>query len=249
MRKMSLKTFESPFKILVMWMPEKMRVDAAIKLLKTLEEPPPGSVFVLVTEDGNALLPTIKSRTQLVRIPVPEPGLLAEYLTRSFGVDSEKANRIVRIVDGQVASAISMARVSPDELGTPMEHEFIHWMRLCYLPFYAKDGSYAWNDLNDWIDETNKRGKEHMKRFLAFCSEASRECMLLSVGAANMVRFDDSVIPGFSKFSRFIHSGNVEAIMELLGKASYAVERNANPRILLLDLSFKLNVLLNPRSS
>ncbi|MGR6087241.1 MAG: DNA polymerase III subunit [Arcticibacter sp.] len=249
MRKLSLKTYESSFKILIMWMPEKMRVDAANKLLKTLEEPPSGSVFILVTEDGTALLPTIRSRTQLVRIPVPEPRLLAEHLVRTYNIDSVKAERIVRIVDGQVAPAISMASVGPDEIGTPMEHEFIHWMRLCYMPFYAKDGTYAWSDLNDWIDETNKKGKEHIKRFLTFCSDASRECMLLSVGAGNLVRFDDSVIPGFGKFSRFIHSGNVEAIMELLGKASYAVERNANPRILLLDLSFKLNVLLNPRSS
>jgi DNA polymerase-3 subunit delta' len=248
-QKLSLKSFESPYKILVMWMPEKMMPTPANKLLKTLEEPTPGTVILFVTENSFDLLPTIRSRMQLVRIPQPSTIDLAQFLMNSYGLSHERAMFIIKIVAGNVASAISLANLSSDEEAFAMETEFIHWMRLCYMPFHAKNGNYAWNDLNEWIDETNKRGKEYIKRFLSFCSDAARECMLLSVGAADLVRLDDSVIPGFSKFSRFIHSGNIEPFMEIMGKGVYGIERNANPRILLLDLSFKINTLLNPKTS
>lgn len=248
-RKMSLKSFESIRKVLIMWMPEKMRKETSNKLLKTLEEPPPGSVFLLVTEDRDQLLPTILSRTQLVRVPRPNLKELSMILSSMFTLSQEQAERISRISAGQTSDAIRMAHDLSNGKSGGMESEFMHWMRLCYNPFFAKDDKYAWSDLNIWIDETGKMGKEFMKRFFSFCSDAARECMLASAGAGQLVRFDDSVVPGFGKFSRFIHVGNVEQISELLSKATYSVERNANTRLLLLDLSFKMNMLLNPRTS
>lgn len=247
--KLSLKPFESAFKILVMWMPEKMMAVPSNKILKTLEEPTPGTVILFVTENSYDLMPTILSRMQLVRIPLPTSLELVNHLVSNYGVDDQQAHTIINIVAGNVAAAINLSKKISDGDAFSMEADFIHWMRLCYMPFYVKDDAYAWNDLNHWIEDCNKRGKEYIKRFLAFCSDAARECMLLSVGATGMVRFDDSVIPGFNKFSRFIHSGNIERFMELMSNGTYAIERNANPRILLLDLSFKINTLLNPKSS
>jgi DNA polymerase-3 subunit delta' len=248
-RKMSLKSFESKFKVLIMWMPEKMRKDTSNKLLKTLEEPPANTVFLLVTEDREQLLPTIRSRTQLVRISIPDAGTIASHLSVRYSLEEPLAVKFARLAAGNLGSAIRMAREHRGEMSSGLEDEFMNWMRLCYNPFFIKDDKLAWNDLNLWIDELGKKGKEYMKRFFAFCSDAARECMLLSAGAGNMARFDDSVVPGFSKFSRFIHTGNVERVMELLSNASYAIERNANTRILLLDLSFKMNKILNPRTS
>ncbi|MBL0341039.1 MAG: hypothetical protein IPP71_09010 [Bacteroidetes bacterium] len=118
-------------------------------------------------------------------------------------------------------------------------------MRLCYSPFHEKDGRFAWTDLNNWIEQIAKSGREYQKLFLSFCLEASRECLLVNNGDPEMVRFDDEVIPNFSRFTRFIHSGNISGINDVLNKAHYAVERNANAKILLLDLSFKMNRLLN----
>ena len=118
-------------------------------------------------------------------------------------------------------------------------------MRLCYSPFHEKEGKFAWTDLNEWIDITSKAGREYLKIFFSFCLDASRECLLVNHGDPGMVRFDDEVIPNFSRFTRFIHSENIGEISDLLNKAYYAVERNANPKILLLNLSFKMNRLLN----
>jgi DNA polymerase-3 subunit delta' len=248
-RKMSLKSFESKFKVLIMWMPEKMRKDTSNKLLKTLEEPPDNTVFLLVTEDPEQLLPTIRSRTQLVRTPVPDHETIAGYLVNRYALDRTHALKLARLAAGNLGAAIRMAREHGGDSSSGLEDEFMNWMRLCYNPFFIKDDKLAWNDLNLWIDDLGKKGKEYMKRFFAFCSDAARDCMLLSIGTHQMARFDDSVIPGFSKFSRFIHKDNIERVMELLSHAAYAVERNANTRILLLDLSFKMNKILNPRSS
>jgi DNA polymerase-3 subunit delta' len=118
-------------------------------------------------------------------------------------------------------------------------------MRLCYNPFHEKDGRFAWADLNAWVDEASKSGREQLKQFISFCMEAARDCMVINCEAGQLARFDDTVIPNFSKFSRFIHEGNIVEITSLLNKAHYQVERNANPRILLLDLSFKIHRLLN----
>ncbi len=195
-RKMSLKSFESKFKILIMWMPEKMRKDTSNKLLKTLEEPPANTVFLLVTEDREQLLPTIRSRTQLVRIAIPDASTVSGYLASRYNLDQPHAFKLARLAAGNLGSAIRMAREPVGERSHGLEDEFMNWMRLCYNPFFIKDDKLAWNDLNNWIEELGKKGKEYMKRFFAFCSDAARECMLLSAGAPQMARFDDSIVGG-----------------------------------------------------
>jgi DNA polymerase III subunit delta' len=243
LRKMSLKSFESKFKIQIIWMPEKMRVDATNKLLKIIEEPPPNTLFILVTDQRDQLLPTILSRTQLVKIPMLQIDEIAIAITKKYNTEPRNARRIAKLANGNLNMAFSLAGSSEKDLS--LETDFITWMRLCYSPFHEKDGKSSWTDLNTWIERTSKGGRESLKQFFTFCLEASRECMLVNHGDSEMVRFDDEVIPNFSRFTRFIHSGNVAEITDLLNKAYYAIERNANAKILLLDLSFKMNRLLN----
>ena len=243
LRKMSLKSFESQFKIQIIWMPEKMRVDATNKLLKIIEEPPDSTLFILVTEQREHLLPTILSRTQLVKIPVLTVDEISAALVEHFKSDGREARRIAKLADGNMNLAFSLA--GDGERDFSNETEFINWMRLCYSPFHEKEGKNSWAELNNWIERTAKGGRESMKQFFTFCLEASRECMLVNHGDEHLVRFDDDVIPNFSRFTRFIHAGNIAEISDLLNKAHYAVERNANAKILLLDLSFKMNRLLN----
>jgi DNA polymerase III subunit delta' len=242
-RKMSLKPYEAEYKILIIWMPEKMRAESANKLLKLIEEPPDRTLFILVTAHRTHLLATILSRTQLVKTPdlsVPE---LTEAVKTRFSTDARHARRVASLARGSIHTAFSLATETEREFD--LETHFITWMRLCYAPFHEKDGKYAWSDLNSWIEEVAKSGRENLKLFIGFCLEATRECLISNHGDSSMVRFDEEVIPNFSRFSRFIHSGNVAEIADLLNKAHYAIERNANPRILLLDLSFKMNRLLN----
>lgn len=243
LRKLSLKSFESKYKIQIIWLPEKMRVDASNKLLKIIEEPSDNTVFLLVTERIEQILPTILSRTQLVKIPAPSVQELSESISIKFQKDQKTARRIAKLANGKINTAFVLA--SDGEQDLRVENDFISWMRLCYNPFLERDGKFAWNDLTNWIEQMAKSGREYQKLFLVFCQEASRECMLVNHGDPGMVRFDDEVIPNFSKFTRFIHSGNIKEINDILNKAHYAVERNANPKILLLDLSFRMHRLLN----
>jgi len=243
LRKLSLKSFESKYKIQIIWLPEKMRDDASNKLLKIIEEPTDNTVFLLVTERIEQILPTILSRTQLVKIPAPSVQELSEAISEKFQKDQKTARRIAKLANGKINTAFGLA--SEGEQDLRVENDFISWMRLCYNPFHERDGKFAWNDLTIWIEQMAKSGREYQKMFLIFCLEASRECVLVNHGDPGMVRFDDEVIPNFSKFTRFIHSGNIKEINDILNKAHYAVERNANPKILLLDLSFRMHRLLN----
>lgn len=243
LRKMSLKSFESHYKIQIIWMQEKMRVDASNKLLKLIEEPPDNTLFILITSDRESILPTILSRTQLVKIPQSSLQELSDALIKNYGKNAVEAYRIARLADGSVNEAIKKA--TEEQSDQTHENNFITWMRLCYNPFHEKEGRFAWADLNFWVEETAKSGREQLKQFISFCMEAARDCMVINCEAVPLARFDDSVIPNFSKFSRFIHQGNIAEITSLLNKAHYQIERNANPRILLLDLSFKMNRLLN----
>ena len=246
-RKLSLKSFESKYKILIMWLPEKMRPDASNKLLKIIEEPPDNTVFILVTEHREQLLPTILSRTQLVKVPRLSINEVAAAIQKNFERDAVTARKIASLAGGNMNIAQDLAGEKEQDLR--IENDFINWMRLCYNPFHEKGGKYAWNDLNIFIENMAKSGREYMKMFFVFCLDAARECMLVNHGDQEMVRFDDNVIPNFSRFTKFIHAGNISDISKLLNDAHYAVERNANPRILLLNLSFKMNRLLNMTSS
>ena len=243
LRKMSLKSFESVYKIQIIWMQEKMRVDASNKLLKLIEEPPDHTLFILITADRESILPTILSRTQLVKIPQASLQELSDAMVSGYGKNAVEARRIARLADGNINLAVKKATEEQPE--QTHENNFITWMRLCYNPFHEKDGRFAWADLNVWVEEASKSGREQLKQFISFCMEAARDCMVMNSNAEQLARYDDSVIPNFSKFSRFIHQGNIAEIASLLNKAHYQVERNANPRILLLNLSFKMNRLLN----
>jgi DNA polymerase-3 subunit delta' len=242
-RVLNLKPFESEFKIQIIWMPEKMRTDTSNKLLKIIEEPPNNTIFLLVSEQIEQLLPTIRSRTQLIKIPRLTVAELSDEIMQHEKTEQLVARRTAKIASGDIGYALNI--LHEQDRDNQLENNFISWMRLCYNPFAEREGKLVWKELNSWIDSIVKAGREYQKSFFRFSLEAARECMLMNTGAESIARFDDEIIPNFSKFSKFIHPGNITAITHLLNKACYSVERNANPRILFLDLSLKLHRLLN----
>lgn len=245
LRKMSLKSFESEYKIQIIWFPEKMRLETANKLLKIIEEPPMHTLFLLVTNQRDQLLPTILSRTQLIKVPPLNVSELSDFLATQYNLDQRAARRIANLSNLKLNMAIHLAANGKNDSELNHEEEFIKWMRLCYNPFHERNDNYAWLDLNSWIEKMAKSGRESLKQFFNFCLDASRGCILVNEDADELNRFDDDVIPGFSKFTRFINQNNIIEINELFNKAYYEIERNANAKILLLDLSFKMNKLLN----
>ncbi|MEP7168773.1 MAG: hypothetical protein ABI855_05330 [Bacteroidota bacterium] len=241
-RRLTLKTFESKYKVMIIWMPEIMRVDAANKLLKIIEEPPDNTVFILVTENREQIIGTILSRTQLVKINRLADKELNTALKDKFNLEYHDAQRIVHLADGNYNLAQSMTK--QESVSIEIEKEFIDWMRMClFLGQPAKMYS-TYKELNAWIDGMIKAGRERQKNFISYGLEIGHECLITNYSDSSIARMTDEIIPTFSKFVKYITQNNADLFEEELSKAHFHISRNANPRILFLDLSFKMNKVL-----
>jgi DNA polymerase III subunit delta' len=241
-RKLTLKTFESKYKVMIIWMPEIMRVDAANKLLKIIEEPPDNTVFILVTENMEQIISTILSRTQLVKINRITDKELNNALKQKYNFEYHDAQRIVHLADGNYNLAQSMAK--HESVSIEIEKEFIDWMRMCLFISQPAKLEDTYKKLNGWIDVMVKAGRERQKNFISYGLEIAHECLVTNYADVSMARMTDEIIPTFSKFVKFIHQNNAALFAEELNKAYFHIGRNANPRILFLDLSFKMNKIL-----
>ena len=241
LRKLHLKSFESQFKIVIQWMPEKMRTEAANKLLKIIEEPPDKTIFFLVTENRDQLLSTILSRTQLVKIRQLSDTDIQQALITRMQLPEQQSRAIAHLSDGNYHLALQLTSQEPSEKN--FEEEFIQWMRLCFQPMKQ------FNKLLPWVDNIAKSGRERQKQFLLGSIQTIRECIMANMGPSEIVRLDEHQQQTLKDFKPFIHEQNMYAFINELNDACFHVERNANPKILFLDLSFRLNnALLTSRS-
>ena len=252
LRSLTLKTYESKYKVMIIWMPEKMRTDASNKLLKIIEEPPDNTVFILVTENMEQLLGTILSRTQLIKVNRIPDREMNDALIEKFNLSYHDAKRIVHLADGNFNAAQSLAeQLQRDSFGESgsieIEKDFINWMRMCVMIDKSGRQKEYYKLLNEWIDVMAKAGREHQKNFLHYGLEIAHECLVTNYADASLVRVNDEVIPTFSRFVKFINYENAGVFSEELNKAYFHIERNANPRILFLDLSFKINAVLQKK--
>ncbi len=233
LRRLSLKSYESEYRIIIVWYPEKMNNAAANKLLKILEEPGEKTLFLLVAESQDQLLATILSRTQLVKVPA----LTDEDITQALiakSVMHEEARNLARIADGDYNEALRL--LSMDSEGYELYSLFRKWMQVCYTARIK--------DLTEVVEEIAKQGRERQKSLLAYGLEIVRSCMLLNYGQQGLVRLAGDEFTFAKNFSPFINHTNAEEVMEEFNKAYGHVERNANPKILFFDLSLKLFVLI-----
>ena len=232
-RSLSLKAFESEYKFVLIWMPEKMRTDAANKLLKMIEEPPQKTLFILVAEDEEQIIGTIRSRTQLVKIKRLSEKEISEALTKHFNADRSLAEMVAHLSHGNYNTARSLISEGTDNSGVD---NFIAWMRLCYkLPM---------KDLIRWIDEMAKSGRENQKNFLYYATHMARECLMLNFAGEESTKMDESQITPLRPFAKMINFNNSFSFVDELNKAHYHIERNGNPKIIFMDLSIKMNRLI-----
>jgi DNA polymerase-3 subunit delta' len=236
LRRLQLKSFESIYKILILWLPEKLRTDSANKLLKILEEPPERTVFFLVTENRDQLLPTILSRTQLIKAARINDADIISGLMKEKAMSEADARYIARLADGNYHAALNLASSELPEKSA--EELFIEWMRLCFQPMKALPKLYK------WVDEMSKSGREAQKQFLLSSIHIIRECLMVNVGEEQLVKLDERQYEQLKLFMPFVQDHNVHAMIKDLNDAVYHIERNANPRILFLDLSFRLSSML-----
>jgi DNA polymerase-3 subunit delta' len=230
-KKLSLKPFESAYKILIMWLPEYLDKEGNA-LLKIIEEPQPNTLFLLVAQNQDQILNTILSRTQLVKIPALEYGEIKDYLLTQHQQTNHAAGEIAYLSNGSLTEALNL--LQQEDSG--YHQLFIKWLRMCF--------SNKGTDVINFTDQLAKLGRENQKNFLRYGISFIRECCLLLAGAGNLVHLPDAELETAQKMTGVMTMAMAEAISAELEKAHYHVERNANPRILFLDVSLQLVKIL-----
>lgn len=233
-RILGLKSYESPYKVVFIYMVEKLYHAAAPKLLKILEEPPKNTIFIMVSENKDLILNTILSRAQLFRISSPKDPEIESYLTSRFNLSSADARQIAFLASGNITEALQMIDSSMD----PFEHfdQFRNWMRLCYK------GDIQ--NILKWVEGHAKTGREKQKAFLNYGLKVFRLCLAQNYSALELINLAGDEKKFLEGFSPYINHNNSLAVVEAFNQAMYHIERNANPRIVFADLSLLLVKLL-----
>ena len=244
-KSLSLKSYEGGYKVMLIWMAEKMNIACANKLLKLIEEPPNKTVFILITEDEEQIISTIRSRCQMLQFfPLAEVHII-NALIKNYDLEVSIATKIAHQSNGNYNKACDLVYQDSEDL--QFEEWFIFWIRSA---FKAKGNKSAIHDLISWSEEIAKTGRETQKQFLHFCVDFFRQALLLNYGADQMVYMETkSKNFKLENFAPFVNNVNILEINEELQDAIYHIERNGNSKIILTDLSIKLTRLLHKKSA
>ncbi len=243
-KKLSLKSYEGGYKVMLIWMAEKMNTPTANKLLKLIEEPPDKTVFLLIAQNEEQIIQTIKSRCQILHFPPLGEEAIAKGL-EFRGLLREEALRLANEANGNFNKALDLMNRDSEDL--VFEKWFVQWVRSA---FKARGNKAVIHELILWAEEVAKTGRETQKKFLHYCITVIRQAMLLNFNVKELT-FMRMHIDGFKleKFAPFIHENNILPLVAELEKAIYHIERNGNSKIILTDLSIKLTRLLHIKAS
>lgn len=241
-KKMILKSFEAEYKFLIMWMPEMLGKEGN-KLLKLIEEPPPNTVFLLVAENDQLILPTILSRTQLIKIPNPNKKDIAEALIQKKDIDISMANQIAAMCEQNYRDALHQAEFAGDNWDITLRD---------WLNTIVKTGPAA---QVKWVDDISKIGREKQKQFLKYFNKLLEHGIRLrtmgdlAMDSSLLDNENQHSINDFAgRFNRLCDISQQQAIINELDLASYYIERNANAKILFLSLTIKLYHIISNKS-
>lgn len=234
LRFLTLKPYEAACKIALIWLPEKMNLSAANALLKALEEPSQKTIILLVSDNEEQLITTIRSRTQLVRVPPIEENSLKKAVEKLDGVSADRASVIAKLAEGDFSYAQHLAKQTAEDLFN--QEQFILWMRHCYSKDFFK--------VSNWMEGIVKIGRERQKQFFRYGLHIFRECMVMNYGTESLLRLNDQERAFVSKFAPFVNAANAIQLADTFEEAAYHIERNANPKVLYLDVSVKVMKLL-----
>jgi DNA polymerase III subunit delta' len=234
LRKLSFKSYQSDYKVVILWMPEKMNPQAANKLLKIIEEPADHTVFLFVTSGTDDILPTILSRTQLIKVPKINLDDLHQKLMEEFPTQEKLVEGAVRRSQGDYLVAREMIELSDQNLLN--RERFFRWMRISY--------GLRVVEVTSWVTEVSEIGRERQKWFLLYSLGMIRNSFLVNCGLTELAVMDAEESEFSRKFSTFIHPGNIEGLMQEFDRAIAQIAMNANPKILLTDMSLQLYRLL-----
>lgn len=244
-KSLSLKSYEGGYKVMIIWMAEKMNAACANKLLKLIEEPPEKTLFILISEDEEQIINTIRSRCQVLHFPPLAEQVITNQLVSQFNLEISEATKIAHQADGNFNKACDLVYRDSEDL--QFEKWFVFWIRSA---FKAKGNKAAIHDIISWSEELAKTGRETQKQFLHFSIDLFRQALLKNYNVDQLV-FMEPQTEGFEldKFAPYVHESNILDINNELQDAIYHIERNGNSKIILTDLSIKLTRLLHRKSA
>lgn len=237
-KKLSYKSFEGEFKVLIMWLPERMNVAASNTLLKLVEEPPERTIFILVAQDEGKVLKTILSRTQIIRVPRIKEADIQEFLIQKYSNAPISVESVARLSSGSMVEVRRLLEM--DEESADFFSYTIGLLRLCYSSNVI--------GLIDWSEDASSLGRDRIKRLLVYAQKVIREAFMLNLRmeVVSYLPVDPGQQDFYSKFKPFIRPGNVEETFELLNTAIHHVNANGNPKIVLTDMALKMVKLIKP---
>ena len=233
-RKLSVKSYESDYKVMIIWLPEKMNEECSNKLLKILEEPFDKTIFLMISNEPDLLLPTIISRTQQIFVrPLPQE-LIFNTLVNDYSIDETSAQEIAHLSSGNMLKAVENISISEDK--QYFLDMFMSMMRLAY--------GRKLKEMKLWSEEIAGIGRERQRSFLLYSQQQIRENFInnLHVSQLNYMNRTESAFA--SRFSPFVNERNVIQIMETLELAENHITQNTNAKMVFFDLSLKFIMLL-----
>lgn len=227
MRQLSLKSFESGYKVLVLWMPEYLGKEGN-KLLKLIEEPPANTLFILVAEDEEHILPTILSRCQLVKIPLLEVKEVEQALITRANASPETAAQVAAICEGNYREALQLLQHNEEDWQTLLKE----WLNSTLRGGPIKQVKFS--------EDISKLGREKQKQFLRYFNHLIGQSIRIKVLGANAFAIAESEREFAQRLNKIASVSQQQAIIEELDKAAYYIERNANGKMLFQALTIKM---------
>ncbi|PIB36919.1 DNA polymerase III subunit delta [Reichenbachiella sp. 5M10] len=234
-KSLSLKSFEAEYKVLIIWLPEFMHSSAANGILKILEEPPEKTLFLLVTNDYEKLLTTILSRCQLFKVPSFDDADVAQYLTHHLSMDADKAQKLAVLAEGSIKAALENVDSAEDDAHVL----FRDWMRQCWTKDYT-----SINQANDLFFKMNKTTQ---KLFLQYAINMIRHSLVSQYMVDEKLKLNNEEQGFVTNFGKALTTDKLESISKELNQAAYHLDRNANVRILFMDLSLTIGRIMTAK--
>lgn len=233
-RKMTLKSFSSPYKIMIIWLPERMNVECANKLLKLFEEPYPNTIFLLVSNAPDQLLSTIRSRVQQISLPALTLDTIAQALQQQYGITDTDARAVAHLSNGSYLKACN--NLSLNEDNKLFFDLFVQLMRLAY--------ARRVKELKVWSEDAAELGRERLRNFLSYTARMIRENYIYNLSQPSLNYMTGEEVQFSTRFAPFVNERNVQEIIAILNSAENDIGQNANAKIGLFDLAVKMILLL-----
>ena len=233
-KKLSLKASQGSYRVVVIWLPEKMPPATANKLLKLIEEPPSKTHFIMVSQEPDQVLGTIVSRTQLVAVPALPEEVIAQALMEHRGISEQKAHDLAHVAQGSYTQAVKLTE--EDNERREYFELFVEMMRLCYMR-KAKE-------MKQWSEQVATMGRERQKHMLEYCQRLVRENFIYNFQNKNLNYMTEGETEFAKNFARFINERNVIPFMEELASCQTDIEQNVNAKMVFYDLALKVTILL-----